>query len=96
MVLSSAQNPLTITGRATGDCRMKMDNVFIRRLTGPRTGQVALHATLEARNCTFENLDIQVTGTATWTNCLIDGKSAPNGTVATGADVLSLQKLKPE
>lgn len=95
MVLSSAQNPLTITGRATGDCRMKMDNVFIRRLTGPRTGQVALHATLEARNCTFENLDIQVAGTATWTNCLIDGKATPAGGNGSGANLNALLKLLP-
>jgi hypothetical protein len=93
LVLSSAQNPLTITGRATGDCRMKMDNVLIRRLSEPRTGHVALHATLEARNCTFENLDIQVAGTATWTNCIINGKVTSAG--GTGADPKVLLKLLP-
>ncbi|MCX6848028.1 MAG: hypothetical protein NTY98_03825 [Verrucomicrobia bacterium] len=28
LVISSAQNPLSITGRTTGDCRMQMKNVF--------------------------------------------------------------------
>jgi hypothetical protein len=72
---------------------MKMDNVLIRRLSEPRTGHVALHATLEARNCTFENLDIQVAGTATWTNCIINGKVTSAG--GTGADPKVLLKLLP-
>ena len=95
IVLSSAQNPLTITGRATGDCHMNMENVLIRRLTEPRIGNVALRAVLEAKNCTFENLDVNVTGSATWDNCVINGKSMPKSS-ATGADVPSLLKLIPK
>ena len=95
LVLSSAQNPLTITGRDKGDCRMKLENVLIRRLTEPRIGHVALRAVLEARNCTFENLDVKVTGAATWDNCVINGKPTPEGSKATGADVPGLLKLVP-
>jgi hypothetical protein len=94
LILSSAQNPLTITGRATGDCRMTMDNVLIRRLVEPRSGNVALRAVLDAKNCTFENLDVKVTGTATWTNCLINGQPVRACTPAVGADVRGLQKLE--
>ncbi len=93
LVLSSSQNPLSITGRAQGDCRMKMDNVFIRRLTAPNIGQVALRAVLEAKRCTFENLDIKVTGTATWDDCLINGKPLPEAG-AKGAAIDELLKLQ--
>ena len=96
LVLSSAQNPLTITGRATGDCRMRMENVLIRRLTDPRMGNVALRAVLEAKNCTFENLDVKVTGSATWDNCVINGKPMPECSAASGADVPALLKLIPK
>ncbi len=96
LVLSSAQNPLTITGRDKGDCRMKMENVIIRRLTDPRIGNIALRAVLDAKNCTFENLDVKVTGTASWDNCLINGKPMPEGSKATGADIHELLKLIPK
>ena len=96
LVFSSAQNPLSITGRATGDCRMKMENVFMRRLAEPRVGSVALRAVLEAKRCTLENMDVKVAGTATWDNCLINGKSLPEGSPATGADVNALMKLMPK
>ncbi len=94
LVLSSAQNPLTITGRAKGDCRITMDNVLIRRLTEPSLGNIALNAVLEARNCTFENLDVKVIGAATWTNCVINGKPLPDAN-AKGANVPELMKLVP-
>jgi len=93
LVLSSAQNPLTITGRATGECRMTMDNVLLRRLIEPRVGVVALHALLDAKNCTFEGLDINVTGTAAWTNCIINDQPMRAGTPAVGADVKGLLNL---
>lgn len=95
LVLSSAQNPLAITGRAVGDCRMSMDNVHFRRLGEPRVGTVALRAVLDAKNCTFDNIDFKVTGSVTWNNCLINGKAMPEGSAATGADVQALLKLMP-
>ncbi len=49
LVLSAAQNPLAIAGRATGDCRIIMDNVFICRLLEPRIANVALRAVLDAK-----------------------------------------------
>ncbi len=91
LVLSSAQNPLTVTGRTEGDCHLTMENVLIRRLVEPRIGQVTTRATLDARRCTFEGLDVRVTGTATWDQCLVNGEPSSPG--ATGADTDELIKL---
>ena len=93
IVFSSAINPLTITGRATGDCRMTMENVFFRRLVEPRLGQIAAKAVLEARHCTFEGIDLRVLGSATFDNCLVNGKPSAEG--ASGADLTELLKLVP-
>jgi hypothetical protein len=95
-VLSTAQNPLSITGRDKGDCRVQMKNVFIRRMAEPRMGNVALRAVLEAEHCTFENMDVKVAGTAHWENCLINDKSFPEGSQAVGADLHELMKLVPK
>jgi len=96
LVLSSAQNPMTITGRDKGECRMRMENVLIRRIAAPNIGNVALRAVLDARRCTFENLDLKVTGTATWQDCLVNGKPLPEGSKATGADAKALSRLVPK
>jgi hypothetical protein len=96
LVLSSAQNPMLITGRSTGECQMKMDHFLLRRLVEPRVGGVAQRAVLEAKNCTFEGMDVKVTGTARWENCLINGKSFPMGKSTTGADVPALLQLIPK
>ncbi|WP_395751827.1 hypothetical protein [Prosthecobacter sp.] len=96
LVLSSAQNALTITGRTNGDCCMKMENVLIRRLAKPRLGNVTTRAVLEAKNCTFEGMDVKVAGSATWNNCLVNDKPLPEGSKATGADVSGLLKLMPQ
>lgn len=95
LVLSSAQNPFTVTGRAEGECRLSMENVLFRRLTEPRTAHVAKCAVLEAKNCTFENLDFKISGTVAWDNCLIDGNPAPAGSPTTGADISRLLELTP-
>jgi hypothetical protein len=86
---------LSLNGRATGSCQMRMENVHLRRLTEPAIGKVTTNAALTAKNCTFENLEIQVTGTgsAIWENCLINGKASIAGAV--GAELIELQKLAP-
>lgn len=93
LVLSSAQNPLSINGRSTGTCQMRMENVHLRRLTEPRLGKVTTNASLTAKCCTFENLKVQVTGTgtATWENCLINGQGSSEDAV--GADTQNLVRL---
>lgn len=93
LVLSSAQNAFSLNGRATGSCQMRMENVHLRRLTEPAIGKVTTNAALSAKNCTFENLEIQVTstGTAIWENCLINGKASSDDAV--GADTQNLVRL---
>jgi hypothetical protein len=93
LVLSSAQNALSLNGRATGSCQMRMENVHLRRLTEPAIGKVTTNAALTAKNCTFENLEIQITGTgsAIWENCLINGKASSENAV--GADTQNLVRL---
>ncbi|MFN0075610.1 MAG: hypothetical protein ACKVY0_03960 [Prosthecobacter sp.] len=96
LVLSSAQNPFTTTGRATGDCRLTLDNVLFRRLTEPRLGTIALNSIVAGKRCTFESFEFKITGAATWDNCLINGKPMPEGNNATGAEVQELLKLMPK
>jgi hypothetical protein len=96
IVLSSAQNALTITGRDEGDCRMRMESVLLRRLVEPRTGTVARRAMLDAKRCTFEGLDIKVTGDATWEDCVVNGRPIPTGSAARGADAPALFKMLPD
>jgi hypothetical protein len=91
LVISSAQNPFTVTGRATGDCRLVMEDVLFRRTTQPRLGQIAARSVVEARNCTFEGLDFRITGEARFQNCLINGKPSEDG--AKGADAAALFRL---
>ncbi len=75
---------------------MKMENVLMRRLVDPRVGSVALRSVLEAKNCTFENMDIKVAGSATWDSCRINGKSFPEGSGGSGANEKELLKLMPK
>ncbi len=93
VVLSSSQNPFVVTGRATGDCRLIMENVHLRRLVEPRMGSVAARAVVSGTRCNFEGLDLKVTGTATWENTIINGQASEPG--ASGADLEALSKLVP-
>jgi hypothetical protein len=97
LIHSSAQNPLVITGRAGGECRVVLEQVHLKRRVEPRLGVVARHAVLEARQCTFEGLELQVTGTATWDNCRINGRPMPpDQATATGAGDLSALRPSSE
>lgn len=94
VIFSSAQNPLTVTGRADGTCRLDMENVLFRRLVEPGKGMIANGATLAAHRCTFEGIVFQTTGTATWTDCILEGDD--RGAGAKGADFETLKTLIPE
>lgn len=95
VVLSSAQNAFTTTGRVQGDCRLELENVLLRRLVEPRKGIIAAHSMVTGKRCTFENLDFKITGQATWDNCVNNGRPQPDAS-ATGADVKSLTHLVPQ
>lgn len=94
VIFSSAQNPLTVTGRADGTCRLDLENVLFRRLVEPRKAMVANGATLAAHRCTFEGIVFQTTGTATWTDCILEGDVREPG--EKGADFETLKTLIPE
>jgi hypothetical protein len=94
LVLSSAQNPFMVTGRATGLCQLKMKNVLVRRLVEPRLGIVAARAHLIAEDCTWEGMDLKTSGSVEMRNCKINGQPFPAGTSATGAKVEELMKLE--
>ena len=93
LVFSSAQNPFVVTGRASGECRLTMENVHLHRLVDPRLGQIAARAVVAAKRCTFEGLDFKLAGSVTWGNALVSGR--PSEPDATGADLEALRKLVP-
>ncbi|MBU6180713.1 MAG: hypothetical protein KGR69_13695 [Verrucomicrobia bacterium] len=93
LILSKSQNPFSVTGRDDGDCRLAMENVHLRRLVEPRLGNVAARAVVSGKRCTFEGLDLKITGSATWESSLLSGRPSEPG--ATGADPESLSKLAP-
>jgi hypothetical protein len=93
LIQSSSQKPLVVTGRKTGECRLTMENVWIRRIAGPPPGVVAPRAVMEAKDCTFEAMELQITGEATLDNCLVNGNSTTEN--ATGARQLELSELNP-
>jgi hypothetical protein len=97
VVLSSAQNPFTVTGRIAGECHLTMENVLIRRLAGTGGGNIAMRAVVEANRCRIDDMEIKVSGKAVWKDSVINGQpSEPGATGATGADLAHLQTLVPE
>lgn len=96
LILSSAQNGLSINGRGAGECRVNMENVFFRRLVTPNQGNVSTRASLEAKNCTFENMEFKGAGRMHLDNCLINGKSSPEGAKEPGANERDLFSLIPD
>ena len=86
IILSSAQNPFTTTGRDDGDCRLNMENVFLRRLCKPHEGAIQLRSTVTAKNCTFEGLSFRISGKAEWDKCVINSVPAVEST-GEGADL---------
>lgn len=94
LVISRSRNPFTVTGRASADCQLTMENVSLRRLVEPRLGIIAAGATVNGRQCTFEGIDLKVTGSADWKNSILNGKPSEPG--AAGANLDSLLKLVPK
>jgi hypothetical protein len=89
IILSSALNPFSTTGRADGDCRLAMENVYFRRTVEPHEGSIAANSTVTGTRCTFEDLTLKVTGAATWKQCVINGIPLP-AAHSSGADVRAI------
>ncbi len=65
VVLSSAWRTLVVTGgpqRPDAVCRLTLDNVYIRRMTGANEVRVHQGAVLDARHLTLVGLNLLVTG----------------------------------
>ena len=85
VVLSSAQRPMLVTGRASGRCRLTIDNLYLRRTGVPEPALVASHSRVTARNLTLDKLDLRVIGEMSYDACLIDGQPNPAGAKSPGA-----------
>lgn len=92
VILSSSEHLLVLGAGAAEPCALQLDNVLIRRLGKPEPLQVQKRATLQAKRVTLENTDVAARGTATFEDCLINGKARPEGSSAAGADKAKLIK----
>ena len=103
LILSSAQQALSVSKSGPGDsCGVRLENVWLRRIGDLKDATVGADAVLEARNCTFENMQFRTVGALTLVNCILNGKasattSATATTGAPGADEAFLkQTINPE
>jgi len=95
--MSSAQKPMLVTGRATGHCTLKIDNLYLRRTGSPEPAIVASHSRVAARRLTLNKLDLRVTGEMSFVACLINGQPNPPDANSSGADLDQLIKtIVPE
>lgn len=65
IVLSSAQNPFVVTGRATGHCELTVDHLFFRRLGAAKPAIVEKTATVRAQRLTLANIAFDQRGEVT-------------------------------
>jgi hypothetical protein len=62
IILSSAQNPLVVTGREDKHCELDVENVLFRRLGPPKPAHIARTAVVRAKRLTMENIDFDNRG----------------------------------
>lgn len=65
VVLSSAENPFVVTGRADGRCELEMDNVLFRRIGPPKPAIVEKTGIVRAKRLTMENIEFEPRGEMT-------------------------------
>lgn len=92
VVLSSAQQPMIVTGRASAHCTLAIDNLYLRRTSHPEPAIVASHSRVTARHLTLDNLDLRVTGEMSFDACFINGQPNPADTKLPGARLDQLVK----
>jgi hypothetical protein len=92
VVLSSAQKPMIVTGRASGHCTLEVDNLYLRRTGPPEPAIVASHSRVAARHLTLDKLDLRVTGEMSFDACLINGQPNPADAKSPGAQLDQLIK----
>ena len=92
VVLSSAQKPMVVTGRASVHCTLAIDNLYLQRTGRPEPAIVASHSVVAARQLTLDKLDLRVTGRMSYGACLINGQPIPADAKSPGADLDQLIK----
>lgn len=92
VVLSSAQKPMVVTGRANGHCALAIDNLYLRRTSHPEPAIVASHSRVAARRLTLDNLDLRVAGEMSFDACLINSQPTPADSKSPGAELDQLIK----
>ncbi|MGZ0172075.1 MAG: hypothetical protein ACKVHE_21245 [Planctomycetales bacterium] len=97
VVLSSAQKPMVVTGRALGHCTLKIDNLYLGRTGSPEPAIVATNSRVTARRLTLDKLDLRVTGEMSFDACLVNGLSNPPDARSPGAELDQLiETVVPE
>jgi len=92
VVLSSAQKPMIVTGRANSHCTLAIDNIYLLRTGHPEPAIVASHSRVAARHLTLDKLDLRITGEMSYDACLINGQPNPADTKSPGAQLDQLIK----
>lgn len=92
VVDSSAQQALSVSKSGSGDeCRVHLENVWIRRKGELIGAQIGVNAMCQAQNCTFDGLEFRGLGRQTFANCLVNGESRGGSTGAqSGVDKAKL------
>ena len=62
IILSSAQNPFTVTGREDRHCELELENVLFRRVGPVKPALIAKTAVVRAKRLTMENIEFDARG----------------------------------
>jgi hypothetical protein len=103
LIISSAQQALSVGKSGPGNsCSALLENVWMRRQGDLKDATIGADAMLEARDCTFENMQFRTVGGLNLVNCIVNGKaqstkSATATTAAPGANEEFLKRyIDPE
>lgn len=100
LILSSAQQALSVSKSGPSDsCKVRLENVWMRRKGDFKDATIGVDTILEAQNCTFENMQFRSIGRLALASCIVNGEAsaATGATGATGADESFLKRyIDPE
>ncbi len=92
LIISSAQQALTVSKSGPQQsCFVQLENVWMIRKGELKEAIIGPDTTLEARNCTFENMRFRNSGTQNFYDCLVGDQSRAQG-ASSGADQASLKR----
>jgi hypothetical protein len=93
IIYSSAQQALTVSKSGSQQsCFVQLENVWMIRQGELKEAIIGPDTTLEARNCTFENMRFRNSGTQNLYDCLVGDTPQTQG-ASSGADQASLKRL---